>query len=154
MKCPFCSFEETKVLDKRPSDEQTNRRRRECTSCGKRFTTYERIESTPIMVIKKNGTRVQFDPEKIKKGILIASQKTKMTLTQIDSIIAEIEMEVKTQSETEEIPSSVIGAKVMEKLKLIDPVAYIRFAAVYKEFKDVKEIERELKELKVEQKTS
>ena len=138
------------MLDKRPSDKHTNRRRRECASCGKRFTTYERIESTPIMVIKKNGSREQFDLQKLKKGILIASQKTKMTLAQIDSIIAEIEMEVKTQSETEEIPSTVIGEKVMEKLKVIDPVAYIRFAAVYKEFKDVKEIEKELKQLKVQ----
>lgn len=148
MKCPFCSFEETKVLDKRPSDEQTNRRRRECISCGKRFTTYERIESTPIIVIKKNGNREQFDPEKIKKGILIASQKTKLTLAQVDAIVAETETEIKTQSETEEIPSSVIGEKVIQKLKILDPVAYIRFAAVYKEFKDVKEIEKELKELK------
>ncbi len=154
VKCPFCSFEETKVLDKRESDEHANRRRRECIKCAKRFTTYERIESTPIMVIKKNGSRAQFDPEKIKKGIIIASQKTKVTLAQIDAIIAEIEMEIKTQSESEEIPSRVIGEKVMEKLKLLDPVAYIRFAAVYKEFKDVKEIEKELRELKVGQKTT
>ena len=95
MKCPFCNFEETKVLDKRPADEHANRRRRECIKCAKRFTTYERIESTPIIVIKKDGKREQFDPQKIRKGILTASQKTKLTLAQVDTIVVEIENEVK-----------------------------------------------------------
>lgn len=137
MKCPYCTSENSKVLDSR-SSEDTNaiRRRRECLNCGKRFTTYETIESTPILVIKKDGSRQSFDIEKIKRGLIKACEKRPVSLDQIDQICIEIEKELQNSLE-QEVKSEVIGEKVMEKLKPVDEVSYVRFASVYRQFKDV-----------------
>lgn len=134
MKCPFCSYENSKVLDSR-SGETTIRRRRECLACKKRFTTYESVETTPILVIKSDGSRQPFDPTKIKKGIIKASEKRPVTLNQIEEIIADIEREIQNNL-SGEVKSSVIGELVMERLKDIDEISYIRFASVYRHFKD------------------
>ena len=137
MKCMFCNAEESKVIDSR-SVEETNaiRRRRECLGCGKRFTTYETIETTPIMVIKNNGEREQFDISKVKKGIIKSCEKRPVTMHQIDMLVSEIEKKVYNRLD-EEISTKVIGEYVMEGLKEIDEVSYVRFASVYKQFKDI-----------------
>ena len=137
MKCMFCGAIDSKVIDSRAVDE-TNaiRRRRECLSCGKRFTTYETIETTPIMVIKNNGERELFDVSKVKRGIIRACEKRTVTMHQIDLLVSEVEKKV-NNSLDEEISTKVIGEYVMEGLKQLDEVSYVRFASVYKQFKDI-----------------
>ena len=137
MKCMYCGAIDSKVIDSRAVDE-TNaiRRRRECLSCGKRFTTYETIETTPIMVIKNSGERELFDISKVKRGIIRACEKRPVTMHQIDMLVGEIEKKVYNSLE-EEISTQVIGEYVMEGLKEIDEVSYVRFASVYKQFKDI-----------------
>ena len=148
MKCPFCGSLNTKVIDKRSiSNGEVNRRRRVCLACGKRFTTYERIEGTNISVIKKDGRREPFLREKIKSGILKACEKRPITEGQVDKIVDDIERRVRRYKSTC-IKSSLIGAMVIKKLKILDKIAYLRFASVYKSFKDTKDFEKELKALK------
>ena len=137
MKCIFCGNTESKVLDSRKSDENNSiRRRRECLGCGKRFTTYETIETAPILVIKNDNSRQQFDAEKIKRGVIRACEKRPISMAQIDQLIDEIEKEIANSLE-QEVKSSQIGEMVMKKLKVLDEVAYIRFASVYRKFTDV-----------------
>ncbi len=137
MKCPFCNEDATKVIDSRPAEENSAiRRRRQCENCGKRFTTYEKLETMPLMVIKKDGTREVFDRSKIEAGILRACHKRPVSTQQINTLINEIENNVFTMEE-KEVATSVIGELVMDKLKELDEVAYVRFASVYREFKDV-----------------
>ena len=137
MKCIYCGNEESKVIDSR-STEETNaiRRRRECLKCGRRFTTYETVETTPILVIKSNGDREQFNASKIKSGIMQACDKRPVSMHDIDLLVSEIEKKVYNGNE-EEISSKVIGEYVMEGLKKLDEVSYVRFASVYKKFKDI-----------------
>lgn len=147
MKCPYCQSEETKVIDKRPSDDKTFRRRRECEKCQKRFTTYERIEIVPLTIIKRDGRREEFDRNKIRIGIMKACEKRPISQEKIEKIVDEIENDLRSM-DTTEIKSKIIGDMVIENLKSLDEVAYIRFASVYKKFKDIESFERELKELK------
>ncbi len=147
MKCPYCSSDETKVIDKRPSDNTTFRRRRECEKCNKRFTTYERIEEIPLTVIKRDGRRESFDRNKIRLGIMKACEKRPINQEKIESAVDQIENDLRNM-DTIEIKSKIIGDMVSEKLKSMDEVAYIRFASVYKKFKDIESFEKELKELK------
>ena len=148
MKCPFCGNTETKVVDKRETGEfEATRRRRECLKCEKRFTTYERVENLSLVVIKKSGAKEPFDKEKIRKGILRACEKRPVTLEQIDKIVDKIESDIR-KLKTVEIKSEQIGAKVISALKKLDKVAYLRFASVYRSFKDIKDFEKEIKEIK------
>lgn len=147
MKCQFCNCQNSKVLDSRASLENNSvRRRRECLGCGKRFTTYETIESTPILVIKKDGSRQPFDIMKIKKGIIKACEKRPVSLNQIDEISSSIEKEFQNAM-AQEITSDEIGEKVMDKLKILDEVSYVRFASVYRQFKDITNFIKFLDEL-------
>lgn len=151
MQCPYCNSNETQVIDKRETKNYlVTRRRRECLRCKKRFTTYERVE-IDLIVIKKDSRREKFDREKLKKGILRACEKRPISREKIEKIIEEIESELK-RLKTNGIKSSIIGERVMKKLKSLDKVAYIRFASVYREFKDVKDFEKEVKELKSKKK--
>lgn len=137
MKCIYCQCEESKVLDSRSTDETNSiRRRRECLGCGKRFTTYETIETVPILVIKKDGSRQPFNIEKVKSGMIKACEKRPVSMAQIDTMAAEIEKQIQN-SLRQEIPSQQIGEMIMEKLKPVDEIAYVRFASVYRQFKDV-----------------
>ena len=137
MKCPFCNAEDTKVIDSRPADENSAiRRRRQCVICGKRFTTYEKPETMPLMIIKKDNTREAYDRSKIERGIVLSCHKRPVSSGQVENMIDEIETKIFSMEERE-IPSSVIGELVMSKLKETDEVAYVRFASVYREFKDV-----------------
>ena len=134
MKCPVCGFDESKVIDSRPTDENERiRRRRECLQCGKRFTTYEIIEDVPIIVIKKDKSREVFDRNKILKGMLRACEKRSVTISELETAISEIEATLQSAIDRE-VTSANIGELIMEKLKAIDEVAYVRFASVYKEF--------------------
>ena len=147
MKCPFCSFEESKVIDSRPTDEgQRIRRRMECLSCGKRFTTYEIIESLPIIVIKKDKSRETFNRDKLMTGLLRACEKRPVSIDTLDNMIDEIETTLQNSLDRE-VSSEKIGQLVMEKLKKIDEVAYVRFASVYRQFKDINTFMRELNKL-------
>ena len=147
MKCPFCSFEESKVIDSRPTDEgQRIRRRRECLSCGKRFTTYEIIESLPIIVIKKDKSRETFNRDKLMTGLLRACEKRPVSIDTLDNMIDEIETTLQNSLDRE-VSSEKIGQLVMEKLKKIDEVVYVRFASVYRQFKDINTFMRELNKL-------
>lgn len=147
MKCMFCGCLDDKVIDSRVIDDGTAiRRRRECINCGKRFTTYEKIETTPIMVIKSSGVRQAFDRDKIKAGIIKACEKRPISMQKIDELVDTIEKQVLNTLETE-VPSSLIGELVMEGLKKLDEVAYVRFAAVYRSFKDVNSFLSELESL-------
>jgi transcriptional repressor NrdR len=146
MRCPYCSSEDLKVIDKRTSDEKAIRRRRECLKCGKRFTTYERIESVELIVVKKDGQRERFDRDKLKRGIIRSCEKRPITNETIDRMMDEIEAELRGGDDVE-IPSKKIGELVMRKLKRIDKVAYIRFASVYREFEDIESFQEELKKL-------
>lgn len=147
MKCPFCSKENTRVIDSRPTEENNSiRRRRVCDACGKRFTTYEKVETIPIIVIKKDNNREPYDRSKIEAAIIRSCHKRSVSLTQINEMIDEIETEI-FNLEEKEIPSSVIGEIVMNKLKNYDSVAYVRFASVYREFKDVNTFMDEIKKL-------
>ena len=147
MKCPFCGKLDTKVIDSRPVDENSSiRRRRQCEGCGKRFTTYEKLETMPLMVIKKDNTREAYDRSKIEAGIVHSCHKRPVSPQQIGVMIDEIENQIFTQEERE-IPTSVIGELVMSKLEEVDEVAYVRFASVYREFKDVNTFMEELGKL-------
>ena len=147
MKCPFCGFEESKVIDSRPTDEgQRIRRRRECLQCSKRFTTYEIIESLPIIVIKKDKSRETFNRDKLMTGLLRACEKRPVSIDTLDNMIDEIET-VLQNSLDREVSSEKIGQLVMEKLKKIDEGAYVRFASVYRQFKDINTFMRELNKL-------
>jgi transcriptional repressor NrdR len=146
MKCPFC-FSETRVIDKRESEELgANRRRRECLKCSKRFTTYERIETPSLTVIKKDGRREDFNSEKVKVGIVKACEKRPVSREQIEELVDVVESELRKKDSTE-IQSTVIGDIIMERLRCLDKVAYIRFASVYREFGDIKSFEKELEKL-------
>ena len=136
MKCIYCGCEDSKVLDSR-STEETNsiRRRRECLQCGKRFTTYETIETVPILVVKKDGSRQPFSIEKVKSGMIKACEKRPVSIAQIDQMAADIEKQIQN-SLRQEIPSQEIGEMIMQKLKAVDEIAYVRFASVYRQFKD------------------
>ena len=144
MKCPICGYFDSKVVDSRPTDDSSIRRRRECLECHKRFTTYEIINEVPISVIKKDKTKEIFDPNKIITGLRRACYKRPVTEEQIAELVAEIEAEL-SNSLKSEITSSEIGKLVMEKLKNLDEVSYVRFASVYREFKDVNTFLEELK---------
>ena len=147
MKCPFCSSENTRVIDSRPADDNNSiRRRRLCDDCGKRFTTYEKIETIPLIVIKKDNIREQYDRAKIEGGVLRACHKRPIPTAQITKMIDEVETAIFNREE-KEIPSSVIGELIMDKLKDLDSVAYVRFASVYREFKDVNTLMNELKKV-------
>ena len=147
MKCPFCGFEESKVIDSRPTDEgQRIRRRRECLKCGKRFTTYEIIESLPIIVIKKDKSRETFSRDKLMTGLLRACEKRPVSIDTLDSMIDDIETNLQNSLDRE-VSSEKIGELVMEKLKKIDEVAYVRFASVYRQFKDINTFMKELNKL-------
>jgi len=147
MKCPFCSADDTKVTDSRDSDAFETRRRRECEKCSKRFTTYERIEQNPLIVIKKDGRRESFLPEKLKNGFLKACQKRDVSIEKIEEAVRDIESVLRNEDKTE-IPSGLIGELVIRKLKKLDKVAYIRFASIYKDFEDVTDFEKEIKSIK------
>ncbi len=147
MKCPFCGLDNTRVIDSRPADDNSSiRRRRLCDECGKRFTTYERVEIMPLTVIKKDKTREPYDRSKMMSGILRACHKRPVSPRQISTMIDEIENQIFNREE-KEIPTSVIGELVMDKLKSVDEVAYVRFASVYREFKDVSTFMEELGKL-------
>ena len=148
MKCPYCKYTESKVIDSRPTvDGESIRRRRICQQCGKRFTTYETIESRSLMVIKKDGSRQQYDREKLMRGILKACQKRPVTKAQMDDLLSNIEKELYDQQE-DEVSSMTIGEMVGERLIDIDEVAYIRFASVYRDFDDVDSFMAELKRIR------
>ncbi|EMJ6828250.1 TPA: transcriptional repressor NrdR [Clostridioides difficile] len=149
MQCPYCNYKESKVIDSRHTDLKSIRRRRECESCKKRFTTYEKIETTPLMVIKKDNSREYFDREKIKYGLLKACEKRPVSIEDIESIVVHIENEI-NKCFIEEIETKKIGEMVMDKLKELDEVAYVRFASVYRQFKDINTFVNELKSILIE----
>ena len=147
MKCPFCGHENTRVIDSRPAEDNNSiRRRRVCDECDKRFTTYEKIETIPLIVVKKDENRETFDRAKIESGILRACHKRPVSAKQIQMLVDEVETEIFSREE-KEVSSSVIGELVMNKLKDIDSVAYVRFASVYREFKDINTFMDELKKV-------
>ncbi len=148
MKCPYCKYTESKVIDSRPTvDGESIRRRRTCLGCGKRFTTYEVIESNSFVVVKKDGSRQQFDREKLMRGILKACEKRPVTKAQMDTLIGDIERKLYSRLENE-VSSETIGEMVLEQLVNVDEVAYIRFASVYRDFQDVQSFTEELLRLK------
>jgi transcriptional repressor NrdR len=147
MKCPYCSEIENKVIDSRLSkDASVIRRRRECLNCSRRFTTYEHIEEIPIMIIKKDGRRELFNRDKVRSGMLKACEKRNISMNSIEEFIDDMERDLR-EAEEKEIPAAVIGEKIMAKLHELDDVAYVRFASVYREFKDVNDFVSELKKL-------
>ena len=147
MKCPFCNQDNTRVVDSRPADDNNSiRRRRLCDECGKRFTTYEKVETIPLIVIKKDQTREQYDRSKIEAGVMRACYKRPIPIQKIKEMIDSVEMEIFNREE-KEIESKVIGEIVMDKLKDLEAVAYVRFASVYREFKDVNTFMDELKKI-------
>lgn len=148
MRCPYCSEFESRVLDSRSSEDGTSiRRRRECNLCKKRFTTYERVEERPLLVIKKNGEREQFDREKLLNGITRACEKRPVSMEQIEKVVVEIERELRDTYERE-VNSLIIGEKVMDKLPGLDEVAYVRFASVYRQFTDLNSFIKTIEQLK------
>ncbi len=150
MRCPYCSFSESKVIDSRPAEEGTTiRRRRECLSCGKRFTTYEIMERMPLLVVKRDGSRQSFDRMKLIGGMVKACEKRPVRVDEIEHIADEIEQELQSSLERE-VASDQIGEMVMERLKSLDQVAYVRFASVYRQFKDINTFLEELNKLLVE----
>ncbi|HWO98291.1 MAG TPA: transcriptional regulator NrdR [Bacillus sp. (in: firmicutes)] len=147
MKCPSCHFNGTRVLDSRPIEEgRSIRRRRECEQCHYRFTTFEKVEETPLIVVKKDGAREEFSKEKLLRGLIKACEKRPVTLKQLEDTIFDIEKELRSQG-TAEVQSEAVGEMVMERLAKIDEVAYVRFASVYRQFKDINVFIEELKEL-------
>jgi len=147
MKCPFCSFNEDKVIDSRSNAEGSSvRRRRECLNCAKRFTTYEYIEKIPLMVIKKDSRREPFSREKILSGVLKACQKRPVSMEHLEKMVEEVEKEIQKKFD-QEVEARFVGNLVMEKLAKIDDVAYVRFASVYRQFKDVNEFMKELQDV-------
>ena len=152
MKCLYCNCTESKVIDSRSADDdRTIRRRRECTACGRRFTTYETIEVTPVLVVKSNGTRQSFNAEKIRNGIIKACEKRPVPMAVIDDLVADISKQVYNSMESE-ISTKTIGEMVMERLKKTDEVAYVRYASVYRQFKDISSFMSELKQMMKENK--
>lgn len=147
MKCPFCNQENTRVIDSRPADDNSSiRRRRLCDECGKRFTTYEKVETIPLIVIKKDNNRETYDRAKIEAGVLRACHKRPISVEEINALIDKVEQELFNREERE-IPSSLIGEMIMNRLMTLDSVAYVRFASVYREFKDVNTFMDELKKM-------
>ena len=149
MQCPYCNYKESKVIDSRHTDSKSIKRRRECESCKIRFTTYEKIETTPIMVIKKDKSREYFDSQKIKQGILKACEKRPISIEQIQNMVSSIENEI-NKNYISEIEAYKVGEMVMDRLKDIDEVAYVRFASVYRQFKDINTFLNELKNILIE----
>ena len=150
MKCPYCGYSESKVIDSRPADENASiRRRRECLSCAKRFTTYETVESLPMVVVKKDGSRQSFERSKVLGGMIRACEKRPVPLAELERIAAEIEQDLQNSMERE-VQSERIGEKVMERLRTVDQVAYVRFASVYRQFKDIDTFMEELTKLLAE----
>ena len=151
MKCPYCSHLESKVVDSRPAEEGASiRRRRECLACHKRFTTYETMESLPLMVVKKDGSRQSFDRTKVMAGLIRACEKRPVSYNDMETMVSEIEQVLQNKMERE-VSSSEVGELVMERLKKTDEVAYVRFASVYRQFKDINTFMRELNKLLEEQ---
>ena len=147
LKCPFCNAADTKVIDSRPADDNSSiRRRRQCETCGKRFTTYEKIETLPLIVVKKDNNREPYDREKIVAGIVRSCHKRPISMKQINDMVDDIEGQIFNMEE-KEIPTTTIGSIVMDKLKDLDEVAYVRFASVYREFKDVNTFMDEIKKI-------
>ena len=147
MKCPYCNHNEDKVTDSRETSEgMAIRRRRECLNCNRRFTTYEYVEKTPLMVIKKDGRREPFSHQKVLKGLLKACEKRPISIEKLESIVTEIEVELQKKFE-QELESHYVGELVMEKLAQLDDVAYVRFASVYRQFKDINQLMREVREV-------
>lgn len=147
MKCPYCNNPDTRVIDSRPADDGTSiRRRRSCDTCGKRFTTYEKIETIPLIIIKKDNNREQYSRRKIENGVLRACYKRPVSAEEIENTVDRIETKIFSLEERE-IPSNVIGELVMDELKELDEVAYVRFASVYREFKDINTFMDELKKI-------
>ena len=147
MKCPYCGYDESKVIDSRPTDEgERIRRRRECLKCGKRFTTYEVIETVPVVVIKRDKSRETFDRNKLLGGLLRACEKRPVSLDTLERAVDEIQNTLQNSLDRE-VPSSLIGKYAMEKLKDVDEVAYVRFASVYRQFKDINSFMRELNKI-------
>lgn len=150
MRCPFCANPESKVIDSRPADEGASiRRRRECLACHKRFTTYEMMESLPLMVVKKDGSRQSFDRNKVLSGLIRACEKRPVSFETLEGIVTEVEQSLQNELERE-ISSAEIGELVMDKLKRVDQVAYVRFASVYRQFKDIDTFMAELNKLLAE----
>lgn len=148
MRCPYCRHDDSKVLESRPSAEEPSiRRRRECSSCGRRFTTYERFIEAPMMVVKRNGTRELYDPNKIMRGIAIACQKTAVTPHQIDELVQEITGHLENNPDRE-MSTNEIGEMVLKRIQRLSEVAYIRFASVYRQFNSIEDFIRELDQLK------
>ena len=146
MKCPYCGKENTRVIDSRPTDDSSIRRHRQCDECGKRFTTYEKVETLPLIVVKKDNNREPYDREKIVAGIVRSCHKRPISMTQINDMVDDIEGQIFNMGE-KEIPTTTIGSIVMDKLKDLDEVAYVRFASVYREFKDVNTFMDEIKKI-------
>ena len=147
MKCPFCSSENTRVIDSRPADDNNSiRRRRLCDDCGKRFTTYETVESLPMVVVKKDGSRQSFDRSKVLGGMIRACEKRPVPLAELEKIAAEIDQDLQNSMERE-VSTEKIGERVMERLRDVDQVAYVRFASVYRQFKDIDTFMEELNKL-------
>ena len=146
MKCPYCGKENTSVIDSRPTDDSSIRRRRQCDECGKRFTTYEKIETLPLIVVKKDNNREPYDREKIIAGIVRSCHKRPVSMAQVNEMVDDIESQIFNMGE-KEVPTTTIGAIVMDKLKNVDEVAYVRFASVYREFKDVNTFMDEIKKI-------
>lgn len=146
MKCPYCGKENTRVIDSRPTDDSSIRRRRQCDECGKRFTTYEKVETLPLIVVKKDNNREPYDREKIVAGIVRSCHKRPISMTQINDMVDDIEGQIFNMGE-KEIPTTTIGSIVMDKLKDLDEVTYVRFASVYREFKDVNTFMDEIKKI-------
>ena len=146
MKCPFCGKDNTRVIDSRPADDGNSIRRRQCDECMKRFTTYEKVEAIPLVVIKKDNNRESYDRSKIEAGVYRSCHKRPISVDQIDALVDDIESAI-FNLEEKEVPSSVIGEIVMDKLRELDAVAYVRFASVYREFKDVNTFMNEIKKI-------
>jgi len=147
MRCPFCEYNGTKVLDSRPfNNNKSIRRRRECEQCERRFTTFEVVEETPLLIVKKDGTREEFNRDKILRGLVRACEKRPVSLDELEGIVNDIERELRSVAHSE-IPSKDVGEKVMERLYYVDEVAYVRFASVYRQFKDINVFMKELEEL-------
>ena len=147
MKCPYCGYSESKVIDSRPADENSSiRRRRECLSCAQRFTTYETVESLPMVVVKKDGSRQSFERRKVLGGMIRACEKRPVPLAELERIAGEIEQDLQNSMDRE-ISTEAIGEKVMERLRTVDQVAYVRFASVYRQFKDIDTFMEELNKL-------
>lgn len=147
MRCPNCKYNGTRVVDSRPADAGNSiRRRRECEQCGFRFTTFEKVEESPLIVVKKDGAREEFAREKVRRGLIRACEKRPVSAEQLEEIVNEVERELRNIGDSE-ISSELIGEKVMDKLANLDEVAYVRFASVYRQFKDINVFVEELKEL-------